>query len=115
MDADVSQIVDLAVDLDRIAADVPRRSSLVVRKSATDVEAHAKARTPVDTGYLRGSIGADHGRDGNLTYSDIGPTADYGPHVEFGTRNQAPQPYMMPAADAVTPSFVAGVEAVMKL
>lgn len=115
MDVDVTQVFDLAVDLSKVAADVPRRSSLVVRKSATDVEAHAKARTPVDTGYLKGSIGSNHGRDGNLTYSDIGPTANYGSYVEFGTHRAGPQPYMMPAADAVTPSFVAGVEAVMKL
>lgn len=115
MDADVSQIVDLAVDLDRIAGGVGANVAKVVRKSAADVEAHAKARTPVDTGYLRSSIGSDHGRDGNLTYSDIGPTANYGSYVEFGTHRAGPQPYMMPAADKVAPSFVAGVEAVMKL
>lgn len=115
MKADVSQIVDLAVDLTRIGADVPKRAALAVRKSAADVEAHGKARAAVDTGNMRGSIGVDHGTDGDLTYADIGPTADYAPHVEFGTRHMAPQPFMMPAADAVTPSFLAGVAGVMKL
>lgn len=115
MKADVTQIVNLAVDLARIADDVPRRSSLVVRKSSTDLERQMKARAAVDTGYLKSSIGTDFGTEGNLTYGDTGPAADYGAHVEFGTRNMAPQPYAMPAADAVGPNFIAAVEAVMKL
>jgi len=117
MDADVSQIVKLAVSLEKIAGGVGVKTAQVVRKSATDVEAQAKARTPVDTGYLKGSIGSDFTGDGRTSemHADIGPTADYGAHVEFGTRRMAPQPYMMPAADAVTPYFIKAVEAVVNL
>lgn len=117
MKADVTQIVDLAVDLEKIAGGVGALTSKVVRKSAADLEAHAKAHAPVDTGLLRNSIGSDFTGDGRFSevYADVGPTADYGAHVEFGTRNQAPQPYMMPAADMIAPNFIKAVEAVMKL
>jgi HK97 gp10 family phage protein len=117
MKADVKQIIDLAVDLEKIAGGVGAKTAQVVRKSAADVEAQAKARAAVDTGNLRNSIGSDFTGDGRNSemYADIGPTADYGAHVEFGTHRMGPQPYMMPAADAVTPSFVAAVEKVVDL
>lgn len=45
------------------------------------VSADAKANCPVDTGYLRNSIAVQV--DGNSAV--IGPSADYGIYVEFGT------------------------------
>ncbi|MBO0826211.1 MAG: HK97 gp10 family phage protein [Streptosporangiales bacterium] len=70
-------------------------------KTAHDIEADAKALCPVDTGYLRSSITADIGD----MDAEIGPTANYGAYVEFGTSRMGPQPYMMPAADRREPEL----------
>jgi HK97 gp10 family phage protein len=62
------------------------------------IETAAKERAPVRTGTLRRSIST------KITHSDhssavasVGPSVDYGVHVEFGTRHMAAQPYMRPA------------------
>ena len=60
------------------------------------VRAHAVANCPVATGRLKGSIVSQV--DGDSVA--IGPTADYGIYVEFGTGSksgQAPQPFLVPA------------------
>lgn len=57
-------------------------------------EGYAKLLCPVDTGRLRNSI--SHAVQGDTVY--IGTNVEYGPYVEFGTRNQRPQPYLTPAS-----------------
>ncbi len=98
----------LAVDLTHAATSAQAKAPLVVAKAAHDVEALAKGFCPVDTGFLRNSIGVD------LDFLDvravIGPTADYGPFVEFGTSRQAPAAFMGPALDRVSPGFVQAIE-----
>ena len=42
--------------------------------------------------------------------AEIGPTASYAAHVEFGTRRMRPQPFMRPAADQHFPSFEEAIE-----
>lgn len=102
-------------DLNRVAADLSKaairaqvKAPVVVAKAAHDVEAIAKSFCPVDTGFLRSSIGVD------LSFTEvkatIGPTAEYGPMVEFGTSRQAPAAFMGPALDRVTPSFTQAIE-----
>lgn len=100
-------------ELNRIAADLRKasvtaqyRAARVVAKAAFDVESTAKGFAPVDTGFLRSSIGVDL----NGTSAVIGPTAEYAPYVEFGTSRMAPQAFMGPALDRVSPSFVAAIE-----
>jgi HK97 gp10 family phage protein len=74
---------------------------MVVPKTV-DIEASAKNRVPVDTGHLKSSIGTSDlgnvGQFGSLSI-EIGPTANYGGFVEFGTSRMAPRPYMESAAD----------------
>lgn len=98
----------LAVDLTKAAAAAQAKAPLVVRKAAHDVEAIAKTFCPVDTGFLQNSIGVD------LAFAEvkatIGPTAEYGPYVEFGTSRQAPAAFMGPALDRVEPGFVQAIE-----
>ena len=98
----------LAADLTRAAAAAQYRAPLVVAKAAHDVEAIAKSLCPVDTGFLRNSIGVDL----KLTEvaAEIGPTAEYGAFVEFGTSTQPPAAYMGPALDRVSPGFVQAIE-----
>lgn len=59
------------------------------------VEAEAKLRTPVDTGTLRRSI-TSRTEEESVT---IGTNIEYASHVEKGTSNQKPQPYLTPAVE----------------
>lgn len=104
----------IAVDLATAERKVGAQAAAVVRKSGQQLENLSKQFAPVDTGALRGSIGVDFtgdGRSGEMV-ATAGPTAEYGPYVEYGTSRQAPAAYMGPALDRVTPEFVAALEAV---
>lgn len=90
MSVDVSELNSLAVDLARVPSRVQQKAPLVVRKVAADIERDAKLFAPIDTGFLRNSIGVD--RPGPLE-AVIGPTAEYAPYLEFGTSRMAPPPW----------------------
>lgn len=92
----------LAADLSNAAPSVKQKGRQALRKTAFDVVRSAKNRAPVDTGNLKSSIGATFSGD---LHAEMGPTADYGYWVEFGTSRMAPQPYMGPAADTHFPAF----------
>ena len=96
-------LLKLSADLGKASYEVTRKAQLVVAKTAHDIEADAKSLAPVDTGALRNSIGTTIS-NGGLS-AEIGPTASYAAHVEFGTRRMRPQPFMRPAADQHFPSF----------
>lgn len=107
MHLDVSELRDLAGDLEKGAAKVEAVAPEVVSKAAHDIEATGKIFAPVDTGNLMGSISTTV--DG-LT-AEVGPTAEYGGYVEDGTHNDdgsvrmAAQPYMGPAVDTHESTF----------
>lgn len=104
---DFSDLTALSADLGKAGYKVTRKGQAVVRKTANDIEGDAKRFAPVDTGTLRNSIGTTI-TNGGLS-AEIGPTASYGAHQEFGTRRMRPQPYMRPAADRRFPQFVEAV------
>ena len=109
----VDDLNRLAVDLTGAADKVGDRAQLVMRKTALDIEADAKAFAPVDTGFLKNSIGhSDLRRVGQygVLEVEIGPSAEYGAFVEFGTSTQAPQAFMGPALDRRSPGFVQAME-----
>lgn len=110
MDIDTAELNKLIADLSAGSARVAAKASTVVRKAALDVEAEAKRLAPVDTGFLRNSIGSTITGDSGSVTAEIGPTADYGAYLEFGTRSMAPRAYMGPALDRITPSFVQALE-----
>ena len=60
------------------------RFDAVVKKQTTELlnRARASGGTPVDTGELRNSSGAD------LNNGEMGYTASYSPHVEYGHRTK---------------------------
>lgn len=95
-----------------------QRASAAVRKAAFDIEAGAKQRAPVDTGYLKGSIQAS-GPDGKSELkpgdlgATVGPGADYGIYVELGTRRMAAHPFLGPAAEAVREPFMAAMKRIV--
>ncbi|NUS58673.1 MAG: hypothetical protein HOV66_28050 [Streptomycetaceae bacterium] len=126
---DTSEVRRLAVDLSHAPAEVRRRAPVVIRKGLHDIERDGKVLAPVDTGNLEGSISTDV--DGDGLGGVVGPTADYGAYVEYGTEphvirahggylkftiggrtvfvrqvnhpGTAPQPYMGPAFDRNVP------------
>lgn len=70
-----------------------------VQMGALLIENEAKARVPVRTGNLRRSINTQVEQRGNVVVATIGPSADYGVFIEFGTSRMGAQPYMRPALD----------------
>lgn len=109
---DMAELNTVAVTLEHVGGAVGARASQVVRKTALDVEATAKAFAPVDTGALRNSIGTDVTGDGRFgqVEAEVGPTVNYGAYVEFGTSRTAPAAYLGPALDRHSPGFVAALE-----
>lgn len=98
---DGSELNQLAADIQNSAGAVGAKASAAIRKTAHNIEQTAKVFAPVDTGNLMGSISTTIEGDGRFTSiaAEIGPTADYGHHVEFGTSQHAPAAYMGPAFD----------------
>jgi len=110
---DTSDINRLSADLTKAAGKIGPGVQIVIRKTAFDVEADAMAFCPVDTGNLKSTIGHSDlrtvGQSGTLEV-EIGPTAKYGGHVEFGTSQHGPAAYMGPALDRRAPEFYAALE-----
>lgn len=88
--------------LPELRGQLRQRASQVVRTTALDIEAQAKATVPVDTGTLKNSIQAEQA--GDLAWQ-VGTPVEYAPYVEYGTTKMAPRPYLGPAAEAVRGPF----------
>lgn len=97
--SDFSEIHRLAADLTKAGAVAGVQAALAIQKTATDIERDAKIAAPVDTGFLRSSISSDV----RGLHAEVGPTAEYGVYVEYGTSRMAPQPYLGPAFDRNAP------------
>ena len=106
--------------------------SRAVKKAAFDIQARAQANAPVDTGFLKASIyTVTH--DGSTYPAGLEPSkqdsalldqveappndrtayvavgASYGIYVEMGTTRAPAQPYLLPAAEAVRPQYLAAL------
>jgi HK97 gp10 family phage protein len=108
--ADGAELGRLAADLRSAPHRVGVKALVVVRKTALDVEADAKALAPVDTGNLRSSIGRSERTWSDGIEVEVGPTAFYGGFVEWGTSRHGPQAYMGPALNRREPGFLAAME-----
>ena len=75
-----------------------------------DHTASAPGEKPArDMGALAGGIGITHGFRKATVFS----SASYSPHLEFGTRNMAPRPYMRPAARKLQAIFTFAMKVMM--
>lgn len=107
-DVDISELLKLTRDLRSAGEDIGPKVVIATKKTGYDITRTAKVYAPVDTGFLRSSIGPDFDSDGlGVT---VGPAASYGAFPEYGTSTQRPQPYMGPAADRHVPEYVAALD-----
>lgn len=81
-----------------------QRSGQITQQSAGRIAATAKRLAPVRTGHLRDSIEAIKG-SGPFSY-DVVAGAEYAAYVEYGTRHNAPHPYLRPAFEQERPTFL---------
>lgn len=102
---DMAELNTLAVDLGKVPARMVPLARKVLEKSSADIERDAKLFCPVDTGNLRASIS----RDLKGLTAEIGPTANYGLWVEFGTSRQAPSAFLGPAFDRHAGAFTEAI------
>ena len=93
----IQQWKNLGIDMQKAGQRAHDKAMQVIGKTAADISADAKSYVPVDTGNLKNSIGYDTFNTGGEAGAEIGPTANYGMHVEMGTSRMSPQPYMAPA------------------
>jgi HK97 gp10 family phage protein len=121
-------------NLPKLAKRFPEAVSAIVRKTALDVEANAKAIVPVDTGTLKNSIQMEMT---SPTSAIVSAHAEYAEAVEYGTRphvirpkskkalywpgashpvmmvshpGSRAKPFMRPAAEKVKQSFLAALQ-----
>jgi HK97 gp10 family phage protein len=64
----------------------------------------------VDTGRLINSIKMIFGRFEAI----VGTNVDYGRHLEFGTKNMEPRPWLFPALERERRNFVSRIKAVFR-
>lgn len=105
MSADASELRSLGHDLTKVSTQAAVRAIRVTEKVAADITRDAKMGAPVDTGNLKNSIGWDMTNRNGEVGAEIGPTANYGGYVEFGTSNAAAQPYLSPAFKRHVPNY----------
>lgn len=71
-----------------------KKTQNFLMRQIKNAENTAKTKVPVQTGELQNSISTDKIEDWSVyLFSD----KDYAPHVEFGTKDQRPQPFLRPA------------------
>jgi HK97 gp10 family phage protein len=107
INVDVSEVRALGSRLAGAGGRVGAKASAALRLAAHAIEADAKALAPVDTGNLRNSISTSIGGDGRTgaMTAEVGPTADYAVHQEYGTSTQSGTPFMGPAFDRQVPAY----------
>ena len=112
--------VDVKVDMSNYSNAVakhPDKIKTVVQIAARNIERDAKQRMTdqdaVDTGATRNSIFVSPGTP-SFT-QQIGPTTEYAPFIEFGTRYMSARPYMIPALEKERKRFIEALAHVLSL
>lgn len=122
----------------QVMAALDKAASQIVKKAAFDVQAKAAnnitANDQIDTGFMKSSVyvvtkststygaGVVAGSPGSALLSEVPPPetdtealvavgANYGLFQELGTSRLPPRPYLVPALEAVKPSFDAAMSA----
>jgi len=90
--------------LTEVAIQMSKAKSEALLEASAAVVSLAKQFCPVDTGLLRQSIGATPVTSKKVV---VGTSVHYAPFVEYGTVDQAAQPFLTPALVQFKPTFEA--------
>ncbi len=97
-------MAQLKSNLGRFAIDAERAAERALLQTATDIVVLTKQITPVDTGALQKSYGAEPVSSNHVL---VGSDLEYAPHVEFGTTHSPAQPHLTPAFEQNVETFKA--------
>ena len=95
----------------KLGADIPRKASAIVRKTALDVQGGAAERSRVDTGNMKNAWQTE--MDGDMA-ATVYNNVEYAVHNEYGTVNMTAQPMLHPAMDAARAPFSAALRELFK-
>ena len=88
----------------------------VVRKNGAELQERmmkkAEFKEGYQTGETKGSISLEI-RDGGFT-AGVGPTTDYSPYLEYGTRFMEAQPFVYPALEEQSEKFKSDLQKLMR-
>lgn len=87
-----------------------------VKKNGVQMQRNTVSNAVFTRGYSTGQTKRSiHGKISNegLTYTE-GPTTNYAPYVEFGTRKMTAQPFVKPAFNEQVPIFKSDMKKLMK-
>lgn len=96
---DASELNKLSAALGNVSKEALPVARVAVQKTSADIKRSAQAMAPVDTGNLKNSVTYETTQSSDAVEGLIGPTANYGKFVEFGTSRMAPRAFMGPAFD----------------
>jgi len=107
--------VTTTIKLDPRWRQVEEKVNQAVKIAAFAVERKGKEKSPVDTGANRDSIFVAEvdGIGGGPAYR-VGPTMEYSPFLEFGTRYMSARPYMIPALESESPRLREAITQIMQ-
>jgi hypothetical protein len=112
----VSLKLEIDDRLDGVSAYINEKGPLVVAKTATNIEADAKAlvrqHNLIDKGFLINSIQA---RKITAFTWEVIVGMFYGIYHEFGTVRLAARPYLGPAADRSAPEFSDAISVLVRV
>lgn len=81
---------------------VMEQSSQVIRNNTEKLKASAKAKAPVDTGFLKDHITSSYP---NRLEGHVKSEAAYSGYQEYGTRFQTGKAHIRPALQEIEPQF----------
>ena len=87
------------------------QSSQVIRNNTERLKASAKAKAPVDTGFLKNHITSSYP---NRLEGRVKSEAAYSGSQEYGTRFQTGTPHIRPALQEIEPQFKQDMNNVLK-
>ncbi|MEY8538943.1 HK97-gp10 family putative phage morphogenesis protein [Lactococcus muris] len=103
--------------IDQLVKHLDKAASLsdvqkVVKSNGAQLNKKMQVAAPVDTGYLKRSINMSL-EDGGFS-AKVGPTANYAPYLEYGTRFQNAQPFVKPSFNIQKNIFKNDLERLIK-
>lgn len=93
--------------IERQPKEFKKEAKKIILNTAVEMNRDMSERVPVDTGYLRRTIGHELNDNGMSCKvgANIHGKAEYASYVEYGTRYQRSQPYFNPAFDKAEKEF----------